>query len=70
MEELEAAKKEWYDRLTNLKINLIVFSSIRVILEVGCGQGNLTIPLMKKLGTKYEIVSFDLAEGQQTTLQL
>lgn len=64
IKDFEVAKRKWYDRLASFMISLVDFSGIRAILEVGCGQGDLTIPFIKKLGANYEkVIAFDSSVG-------
>jgi ubiquinone/menaquinone biosynthesis C-methylase UbiE len=64
MKDFEAAKRRWYDRLADFMMSLVDLSEIKIILEVGCGQGDLTIPLIKKLHTHYEkVIALDSSVG-------
>jgi ubiquinone/menaquinone biosynthesis C-methylase UbiE len=63
VDALEAAKKEWYERLTDFMVGLANLKHVEIILEAGCGSGRLTMPLMEKLDGKCKIVAYDLSAG-------
>jgi ubiquinone/menaquinone biosynthesis C-methylase UbiE len=63
---LEHAFKLTYERLADFITKNRDFSKATVILEAGCGTGQLTIPLVKKLTkTKesFRIIAFDISAG-------
>ena len=65
-EDLEPAWTEYYDRLaTHFKVQIGRRKS-RVILEAGCGKGQLTIPLLTKLPRNVEMTAIDSSTGPYT----
>ena len=63
VDALEAAKKEWYERLTEFMVGLINLKDLKIVLEAGCGSGRLTLPLMAKLDRRCKIVAYDFSAG-------
>ena len=61
--DLAAALDKYYDRLTEHFLGEIGSSQIRTILEAGCGRGQLTIPLLKKLPTSTKMIAVDSSKG-------
>lgn len=53
--ELSVAKMEMYERLAEFVINQFDMSCVSGVLEAGCGSGQLTVPLAKKIGEKCSI---------------
>ena len=55
-----------YNRLANFLVINIDFSGMSVILEAGCGSGNLTVPFAKsvmKILKEFRIIALDVAAG-------
>ena len=55
-----------YNRLANFLVINIDFSGVSVILEAGCGSGNLTVPFAKsvmKILKEFRIIALDVAAG-------
>lgn len=55
-----------YDRLADFFIDNLKLNEASVILEAGCGRGQLTIPLAKKakeIMRDFEIIAFDASAG-------
>jgi ubiquinone/menaquinone biosynthesis C-methylase UbiE len=64
--ELSFAQKSIYDRLADFLVENLDFSRVSIILEAGCGSGQLTIPFAEKVmrvkrGCK--IIAFDISSG-------
>lgn len=58
--------KLMYERLAAFLIENIDFRDVSVILEAGCGSGNLTIPSVKgimKIKRNLRFIAFDLSAG-------
>lgn len=58
--------KMMYERLTDFLLENLVFDEVSVILEAGCGSGQLTIPLIKRVGKikeNFKIIAFDISAG-------
>jgi ubiquinone/menaquinone biosynthesis C-methylase UbiE len=55
-----------YDRLADFLIENLDFHGVSVILEAGCGRGQLTIPFAKKVMRilrEFKIIAFDVSSG-------
>jgi len=55
-----------YNRLADFLVENLDFHNISVILEAGCGGGQLTIPLAKnviEIAEEFEILAFDASVG-------
>jgi len=55
-----------YSRLVDFLVENIDFRGVSVILEAGCGSGNLTVPFAKnvmKILEKFKIIAVDVARG-------
>ena len=62
-EDLEPAWTKYYDRLAAHFMERIGGRPSRVILEAGCGKGQLTIPLITKLPRKARMIGVDSSGG-------
>ena len=62
-EDLEPAWTQYYDRLATHFIERIGRRRSRVILEAGCGKGQLTIPLLTKLPRNVRMIALDSSAG-------
>lgn len=63
---MEPALKSMYDRLADFLIENLDLHDISVILEAGCGSGQLTVPFTKKVAgvkEKFKIIAFDISAG-------
>ena len=63
---MNSAIELMYSRLADFLVENIDFRGVSVILEVGCGSGNLTVPFAKnvmKILEKFKIVALDVAIG-------
>lgn len=63
---LATAHKRYYDRLADHFLREIGPVKIRTILEAGCGWGQLTIPLIKKLPASTKMIAIDSSRGPYT----
>jgi len=63
IEELEASKQQLYGRLAGFIIELVDSGGLSVVLEAGCGSGQLTISLAVRLCRKCKIIAYDLSVG-------
>jgi len=55
-----------YERLAIFLVQNLDFKSISVILEAGCGSGQLTIPFVKtvkKIKEYFKVIAFDISAG-------
>ena len=64
--ELSFVQKSMYDRLADLLVENLDLSRVSIILEAGCGSGQLTMPFAEKVvrvkrGCK--IIAFDISSG-------
>ena len=62
-EDLESAWTKYYDRLASHFIERIGRRRPRLILEAGCGKGQLTIPLITKLPRNVKMIGLDSSAG-------
>jgi ubiquinone/menaquinone biosynthesis C-methylase UbiE len=61
--DLSKAWTGYYDRLADHFIELIGQRRFQVILEAGCGKGQLTIPLLRRLPPKVQLIAIDSSKG-------
>jgi SAM-dependent methyltransferase len=61
--DLVAARNKYYDRLADHFLREIGSKRIKTILEAGCGRGQLTIPLLKKLPASTRMIAVDSSKG-------
>src|SRR6266567_1920721 len=61
--DLETARTRYYDRLATHFMEQIGRRRPRVILEAGCGKGQLTIPLISKLPRNVKMIAIDSSAG-------
>jgi len=55
-----------YERLAAFLLENLVFDDVSVILEAGCGGGQLTIPFVKgvsKIKKNFKVIAFDISAG-------
>ncbi|MEM1540930.1 MAG: methyltransferase domain-containing protein [Candidatus Bathyarchaeia archaeon] len=55
-----------YERLAAFLLENIAFDNVSVILEAGCGSGQLTIPFVKrvsKIKKDFKVIAFDISAG-------
>ena len=58
--------KSMYSRLADFIIENLDFERISVILEAGCGSGQLTIPFVRKgneIKENFKVIAFDISSG-------
>ena len=58
--------KSMYSRLADFIIENLDFERISVILEAGCGSGQLTIPFVRKVNEikeNFKVITFDISSG-------
>jgi len=58
--------KLMYSRLADFIIENLDFERISVILEAGCGSGQLTIPFVRKVNEikeNFKVIAFDISSG-------
>jgi SAM-dependent methyltransferase len=61
--DLAAARSKYYDRLADHFVREIGSVRVKTILEAGCGRGQLTIPLLKKLPASTRMIAVDSSKG-------
>lgn len=61
--ELATALDKYYDKLAEHFLREIGTIKIRTILEAGCGRGQLTIPLLRKLPASTKMIAVDSSKG-------
>jgi len=62
-EDIPRAYSLYYSRMAETFSHLIKPSHPRVILEAGCGRGQLTLPLLKNLPAKTKLIGVDSSRG-------
>jgi len=61
--DLPNAWTQYYDRLAANFVEQIGRRRFEVILEAGCGKGQLTIPLLRRLPTSVQMIAIDSSKG-------
>lgn len=61
--DLAAAYSKYYDKLADHFVREIGSNKTRTLLEVGCGRGELTIPLLRKLPSSTRMILVDSWKG-------
>ena len=61
--DLARARYKYYDRLADHFVREIGTKRVRTVLEAGCGRGELTIPLLRKLPTSTRMIAVDSWKG-------
>ena len=61
--DLARARYKYYDRLADHFVREIGSNRIRTVLEAGCGRGELTIPLLRKLPISTRMIVVDSSKG-------
>ena len=61
--DLSKAWTRYYDLLAAHFIERIGRRRLRVILEAGCGKGQLTIPLLRRLPREVKMIAIDSSKG-------
>src|SRR5690348_11422404 len=61
--DLSKAWTRYYQRLADHFVELIGQRRFEVILEAGCGKGQLTIPLLRRLPAKVRMIAIDSSKG-------
>jgi ubiquinone/menaquinone biosynthesis C-methylase UbiE len=61
--DLPKAWMRYYDRLAAHFLEQIGRRRFKVILEAGCGKGQLTIPLLKRVPTNVRMIAIDSSKG-------
>jgi ubiquinone/menaquinone biosynthesis C-methylase UbiE len=62
-EDLERAWSQYYTRLAAHFVARINRKSLRVVLEAGCGKGQLTLPLIGMLPKRVQMIAIDSSRG-------
>ncbi len=62
-EDIPRAYSLYYSRMAETFNQLIKLNRPRVILEAGCGRGQLTLPLLKNLPAKTKLIGVDSSKG-------
>jgi len=55
-----------YERLAAFLLENLVFDDVSVIVEAGCGGGQLTMPFVKgvsKIKKDFKVIAFDISAG-------
>lgn len=63
---LERAAKTMYERLAVFLVENLNFENVSIILEAGCGSGQLTVPFVRKvlqIKTSFRVIALDLSSG-------
>lgn len=63
LDDGQLAHSAYYSRLADHFAQEIGSKNIRKILEAGCGKGQLTIPLLKKLPRSVRVIAVDSSRG-------
>lgn len=63
---MNGCSEKMYERLAAFLLENLVFDDVSVILEAGCGRGQLTIPFVKQLQNfkkNFKVIAFDISAG-------
>jgi len=63
LSDLSKAWTRYYDRLAAHFVEQIGQRRFQVVLEAGCGRGQLTIPLLRRLPKNVRMIAIDSAKG-------
>lgn len=61
--DLEFARRQMYRRLADFLLENVNLDRVSVLLEAGCGNGQLTIPLAESIAKRCKIIAFDISFG-------
>ncbi len=61
--DLKFAVEQMYGRLADFLIENVDLGRVSLVLEAGCGRGQLTLPLAERIGGRCRIVAFDISSG-------
>ena|GEM_PF-1712786 len=61
--DLKFAVEQTYGRLADFLMENVDLSRVSLILEAGCGRGQLTFSLAERMGERRKIIAFDLSSG-------
>src|SRR5881397_3586267 len=61
--DLSKAWTRYYDRLAAHFVEQIGQRRFKVMLEAGCGRGQLTIPLLRRLPKSVKMIAIDSSKG-------
>ncbi len=61
--DLAGARLKYHDRLAEHFVRELGSKRIQTILEAGCGRGELTIPLLRKLPSSTKMIAVDSSKG-------
>jgi ubiquinone/menaquinone biosynthesis C-methylase UbiE len=61
--DLSKAWTRYYDRLAAQFVEQVGRRRFKLILEAGCGKGQLTIPLLRRLPTNVKMIAIDSSKG-------
>lgn len=65
-EDIERAWSQYYTRLAAHFVARINRKGLRVVLEAGCGKGQLTFPLIGMLPKRVQMIAIDTSQGPYT----
>ncbi len=60
---MERARSQYYAKLADYFLKQINLKSVRIVLEAGCGKGQLTIPLIERLPKRIRLIAVDSSKG-------
>lgn len=66
MANLERTIEEMYERLTAFLVENLDFENVSIILEAGCGSGQLTLPFVRRvmqIRPSFRVIALDLSAG-------
>ncbi len=61
--DLKLAVEQMYGRLAGFLMGSVDLSCVSLVLEAGCGRGQLTFPLAERMGERCKIIAFDISSG-------
>jgi len=63
LRDFKLAVDRMYGRLADFLMENVDLRRVSLILEAGCGRGQLTFPLAERLGERCKIIAFDVSSG-------
>ena len=61
--DLKFVVEQMYGRLADFLMENVDLRRVSLVLEAGCGRGQLTLPLAERLSERCKIIAFDVSSG-------
>ena len=63
LKDLKVAVEQMYRRLADFLMENVDLRRVSLVLEAGCGRGQLTLPLAERMGERCKIIAIDVSSG-------